>query len=181
MKKKVIFLLVVICILGLAVFYIKQRQNDKDQEQNNDNLEYVEEETVEMMVSRFNTQIFDNSGLGPVSNYYLKIDDGKYWYELTDGIYLVVSPIGKQKSKEEDIVDFMKIYVEKEYKDDPQVLAYTRLLIMANNNDITYNEAQTLIDKALELSSKNNSNKGILVSYLETDDYFEYKIIRNYK
>ena len=55
---------------------------------------------------------------------------------------------------------------------------------MANNEAITHDEAQELVDKAKELSNDkmtSNNGKEISVAYLEESDYCEYQVIRNYK
>lgn len=158
-------------------------KNTDEQESNQNNIGYVEKENVEVLVTRFNNHIFDNSGLGPITDDYLKIEDNKYWYGITDGIYLIVVPMEGQ-SGTEAIVDSMQIYVEKEFIDDPQVIAYTKMLIMSNNSEITNNEAANLIDESSKLSNEklaSNNGKGISVRYLKYDDHYEYQVIRNYK
>ena len=52
----------------------------------------VEEETVETLVAKFNTEVVDNSSLNPASTDYLTESNNEYWYGLIEGIYLVAVP-----------------------------------------------------------------------------------------
>ncbi len=162
----------------------KEESNvEKDEQETEEKYGYVDKETMEVLFREFNVEIEENSGLGTIFDEEYTVKEGKYWYKITDGIYLVVNPVENNNSKQ-DVVASMSIYVEKDYKDDPQALAYTRLLIVANNEDIKYEEAQNLIDESLNLASKNlasNNGKGISVRYLEEDGNIEYQITRHYK
>ncbi len=156
----------------------------REDEENKENLGYVEPITISALIKSFNDQIFTNSGLGPTTENYSSLADGKYWFEITEGIHLVVLPKGEPKSLEEDIVASSNLYFEQEHINDPQVLAYTRMLIMANNAQISYDEAQNLIDEAQTLTSEkgtSNNGKGISVRFLKSDNHYEYQIIRVYQ
>ncbi len=198
MKKLWICLLLVVCCISMVGCDSKEKDSKTDenqkqssqqedtnnQKEENDSLGYVEKETVSEMVTKLNTKIVNDSGLGPVSVESVTSEDTAYRYEITDGLSLVVVPEKMTGSKEEDIVLSMHISVEKEYQEDPQVLSYTNLLIMTNNSAISYEEAQDLIEKARTLASEqlsSNNGKGISVRYLETDDSIEYQVIRNYQ
>ena len=178
MKKIFAYVLVMIALLSVGgCFFDKQNSQKSD-------VGIVEKQTVDQMLSRYNTEIFDNSGLNPANIDTLNDENGMYSYKITEGIYLVILPLDEQKNKEEDIVNSMRIYVKKEFSDDPQVLAYARMLITANNEKITNREAQNLIDEAISLSSKritSNNGKGIFVGYISAQDHDEYQVIRNYK
>ena len=189
-KSKVVVIITVIValIIGILIvgrFITKENVENttkNNQEEDYEKYGYVEEKTIDVLVREFNEEITNNSGLGLVESESLTIKDGNYWYEITDGIHLVVIPSEKQKDNSY-IVDSMMIYVEKDFKDDPQVPTYTRLLIMSNNNEITNDEAQVLIDEAKNLANKqltSNNGKGISVAYLEKEDHYEYKITRIY-
>ena len=54
----------------------------------------VEKENIELLVAKFNTQVMGNDGssLNPASTDYLTEYNNQYWYELIEGIYLVVVP-----------------------------------------------------------------------------------------
>ncbi len=178
MKKIFTYILITITLLGLGGCFFDM-QNTKSND-----VGVVEKQTVVQMLARYNTEIFDNSGLDPANIESLNEDNGMYSYNITEGIYLVILPLDEKKNKEEDIVNSMRIYVKKEFSDDPQVLAYTRMLITANNEKISNKEAQSLIDEAISLSSKritSNNGKGIFVGYIKASDHDEYQVIRNYK
>ena len=49
-----------------------------------------------------------------VPDNYSKVEDGKYWYELDDGVYLVVVPTDKPSDKKDDIVKSMNIFLKRE-------------------------------------------------------------------
>ncbi len=183
--KIIIAIVVVALIIGICFFAPKIiSNNDAETSQNTDaNNGYVHKETMEILFRDFNLQIEENSGLGTIFNEEFTVKEGKYWYKITDGIYLIVNPIENHNSNQ-DIVSSMSIYCEKDYKDDPQVPAYARLLIVANNKEIKSEEAQTLMDEAVKLASQNlasNNGKGISVKYLEKDGKLEYQVIRLYK
>ncbi len=178
MKKIFTYILITIALLGVGGCFF-DKQNAKSNA-----VGVVEKQTVAQMLSKYNTEIFDNSGLDPANIESLNEDNGMYSYNITEGIYLVILPLDEKKNKEEDIVNSMRIYVKKEFSEDPQVLAYARMLITANNEKITSTEAQNLIDEAISLSSKritSNNGKGIFVGYIEAQDHDEYQVIRNYK
>ena len=179
-----VIVLVVIACIGAQIFLNKPLGDAQtDLQKDYEKYGYVNEETADTLIANFNKQIFDNSGLGPVSDDYVTMGSNSYWYEITEGIYLIVNTDTNQSDKK-DIVDSMLIYFEKDSKDDPQVNAYTKLLIMANNEEITNDEAQGLIDEALNLASQkltSNNGKGISVGYLEEEDHYEYQVIRLYK
>ena len=78
----------------------------------------------------------------------------------------------------------MRIYFTDKTLEDPQVPAYTRLLIMANNKEITNEEADKLVNEAKEKADSNltsNNGKGISVGYAASTNHYEYQVIRNYK
>ncbi len=198
MKKIWICLLLVVFSMSVVGCDVKEQESSNDnqieqsnkqedtnaQEEEKDNLGYVEKETVDAMVTKFNTKIVNDSGLGPVSTDEVSLKDSTYRYEITDGLSLIVVPETMTDSASKDIVSSMAIYIEKDYQDDPQGLAYARLLIMTNNPQISYDEAQALIEEAQTLKSQqltSNNGKGISVRYLEADTHLEYQIIRNYQ
>ena len=64
----------------------------KDLQESQERHGYVEKETVDVLVAKFNTEVVDNSSLNPASTDYLTEDNNQYWYGLIEGIYLVVVP-----------------------------------------------------------------------------------------
>ena len=145
---------------------------------------YVEKETVEVLVAKFNTQVVDNSSLNFASKDYLTIYDDSYWYNLLTGIYLIVYPIKYSGNLESDIVDYMVLYVEKDSENAAIVNEYMNYLVMANNPDITITEVEDLMvgarNTALAGTTVNNG-KGIDVGYIDNDDNYQYQVIRLYK
>lgn len=181
MKKIILSLLVILCTF--SIIGCGKTSKDKDQEPTS-KIGYVEKQTVESLVDEFNTVIQDNSGLGLINKETLTVSEGRYWYTLDEGIYLVVIPLNEQKDAKEDIVASMRIYFTETAKEDPQVPAYTRLLVMANNKEITNDEADKLVSESLEKAKDNltsNNGKGISVGYATSNDHYEYQVIRNYK
>lgn len=76
------------------------------------------------------------------------------------------------------------LYFDKgEYNEDI-ALKYVKFLIKANNEEITDSEIKNLIKEAKEKSSSKNSannGKGISVGLLETNNHYEYQVIRLHK
>lgn len=158
-------------------------QAKKDLEETQEKYGWVEKETVEVLVAKFNTEVVDNSTLNPASTDYLTEDNNQYWYGLIEGIYLVVVP-EKYTGKTTDIVDYMLIYVDKNTNYEEDVLSYTKHLIKANNNEFTDTEIDALIEEAKTKASSGktaNNGKGISVGYLETDEAYQYQVLRFYK
>ena len=63
-------------------------------------------------------------------------------------------------------------------------IEYVRKLIKANNYDLTDNEINELINTAKKISTKDEnaqSGKGIALAIKETEDYYNYQVIRLYK
>ena len=179
MKKFLTYLTIMICLFGLVGC-----SSEIDKQDKKDVIGVVDKETVETMVARFNEVVVETSGLGYAQEETLSTDNGLYTYDIADGIFLVVLPLDVQKTKEEDIVNSMRIYVKNGYENDPQVEAYVRMLITANNDEITNEEANALIEEAIEKSSEkltSNNGKGISVGFIKAEDHVEYQVIRNYE
>ena len=184
MKKVLFSFLIILCTFSL-IGCGKKEEEVKEKEQEPENpIGYVEKDTVENLVDQFNALVLDTSGLGPADKESLTTKGGLYWYSIDDNIYLVVNPLDALKDPKEDIVSSMRIYFTEKTKEDPQIPVFTRLLIMANNKDISREEADKLISESKDVANDNltsNNGKGISVGYAETDDHYEYQIIRNYK
>ncbi len=158
---------------------VKEANPFNPQEEQNpvkEDLGTVEKKTVEELVLNFNTEIYNRSGLGPVDTENFQLKEEEYWYPITEGIFLVVIPDEKAKSPSENFVESMRIYYDKQGGDDPQIPAYARLLILANREDISFEEAEELVENAKE--KVQNTGKGISVQYQETDDFLEYQVNR---
>lgn len=103
----------------------------KDLQESQERHGYVEKETVDVLVAKFNTEVVDNSSLNPASTDYLTEDNNQYWYGLIEGIYLVVVPEEYTGDKTTEIVDYMLLYVDKTSKYETDAISYTKHLIKA--------------------------------------------------
>ena len=158
-------------------------QAKKDLEETQQKYGWVEKETVDVLVAKFNTEVVDNSSLNPASTDYLTEDNNQYWYGLIEGIYLVVVP-EKYTDDRTETVDYMLIYVDKTTNYENDVLTYVKYLIKANNSSLTDKEIDTLIEEAKTKASSGktaNNGKGISVGYLDNNDYYQYQVLRFYK
>ena len=126
----------------------------KDLQESQERHGYVEKETVDVLVAKFNTEVVDNSSLNPASTDYLTEDNNQYWYGLIEGIYLVVVPEEYTGDKTTEIVDYMLLYVDKTSKYETDAISYTKHLIKANNNQITDSEIETLLEDVKSVGKK---------------------------
>ena len=174
--------IVVGCVVAYKISENNLRESEKDLQETIDKFGWVEKETVDVMVGKFNAQVVDNSTLNPASSEYLTVIDEMYNYGLVEGIYLYIAPLEYKGDSSTEIVDYMNIYVHKssEYADD--LLEYTKYLIKANNEEITDAEIDELINKAKETPDKYaNIGKGISVGYVEDEETYQYSVRRIYK
>ena len=164
-------------ILGICSLFLVGCGKTETEEKDFGN---VEKTTVEVLVKFFNDEINENSGLSPINNDTPKVEDGVYRYELEEeGVYLTVTP-EKQEAKDKDIVKSMQICFSE--ADDNVAAAYAKLLVVANNPEITSEEANDLVIEAKDKKDESvNNGKGISIKYVEDKDHFEYQVIRNNK
>lgn len=179
MKKNISYIL--LCgILVLSLTGCSKNKNDLQESQ--EKYGAVEKENVEVLVAKFNTEVKDNSMLNPASTDYLTEDNGEYWYGLIDGIYLVVVP-EKYIGDKTEIVNYTLLYVNKSSKYVSDASSYIKYLIKANNQEITEAEISTLISEVKEKVNSGktaNNGKGISLSYTESDDVYQYQVLRLY-
>lgn len=179
MKKNISYIL--LCgILVLSLTGCSKNKNDLQESQ--EKYGAVEKENVEVLVAKFNTEVKDNSTLNPASTDYLTEDNGEYWYGLIDGIYLVVVP-EKYIGDKTEIVNYTLLYVNKSSKYVSDASSYIKYLIKANNQEITEAEISTLISEVKEKVNSGktaNNGKGISISYTESDDVYQYQVLRLY-
>ena len=143
---------------------------------------YISRITVADLISKFNEELANDNELEAmeISEYYS--EDNLYWYNLTNGAFLVITPEKFIDNKEKEIVEISRLYIETEVNEE--ILLYLKDLIKANNEELTEEEIEDLITSSKEFSEKSltaNNGKGISIGYLEMDDHYEYQIIRNYK
>ncbi len=186
MKKKI--LAVLLCggiILGLTVGCDSKKNAEKDLEETTNKYGYVEKETVDVLVAKFNTEVMNtnNGKLNAASDEYLTVDNNQYWYGLIEGIYLVVKPINFSNDKTKDIVDSMTIYVEKDSEYENDATTYAKYLLKANSDKLTDDEISSLMNDAKEKENqeKANNGKGISLGYNNNNDNYQYLVKRLYK
>ena len=185
MKKVKLIVLMLIMVLGLTgCGKTNLEETKKDLNEIPEEYGYVEKETVDVLVSKFNKEVVDNSSLNPASTDYLTENNNQYWYGLIEGIYLVVIPEKYTGDKTTEIVDYMLLYVEKFNKYESDVIPYTKYLIKANNSKIADDEINILLDEARaksESGKTSNNGKGISVGYLDQEKSYQYQVLRIYK
>ena len=94
MKKK--FFAILLCgvmVLGLAGCGNPVSDSKKELEDAKNDLEetykkygWVEKETVNTILAKFNTEIMDSGLNTPASDDYMVVDNGKYWFALSDDV-----------------------------------------------------------------------------------------------
>lgn len=191
-KKKILTIcgvVLVIAVVAICIVISQSAKQDLEDAQNDlqetyEKYGWVEKETVDVLVGKFNAQVVDNSSLNPASSDYSTISDGTYSYGLITGIWLFVEPEEFKNDSSTEMVDYMTIYVKKssEYANDS--LEYAKYLIKANNSEITDTEIDTLIKEAKEKAASGttaNNGKGISVGYVEDDESYQYQVKRLYK
>ena len=179
-----VFVFVCIAIVQISKHNLEDAK--KDLKESYEKYGSVEKENVDLLVSKFNTQVMDNDGssLNPASTDYLTEYNNQYWYGLIEGIYLVVVPEKYTADKATDIVDYMFIHVDKTSKYGADAIKYAKYLIKANYNEVTEDEINTLLDEAKTKSTTGKTaynGKGISVGYLDNKDYYQYQVLRFYK
>lgn len=182
----VIFVVVVIAVCIAIVQFAKQDvENAKNELQATiEKYGTVEKETVNILVAKLNTEIMDNGINTPASDEFMVVQDGFYWYALTDDVSLYVKPVEFSNDNKKDIAEISAIYMSKDVYDEQIAIKYAKLLIKANNEELTEDEIDTLIKDAKAGSNDNefaNNGKGISVAILESDNHYEYQVKRLYK
>ena len=95
----IMIILAIVISLGVKLYLNKDLENQRQKlQETQEKYGWVEKETVDVLVAKFNTEIVDSSSLNPASTDYLTEDNNQYWYGLIDGIYLVVVPEKDRKS-----------------------------------------------------------------------------------
>lgn len=185
--KKIMFMIILCIVMILSTTgCAKDELEDakKDLQETQEKYGWVEEETVNTILAKLNTEIMDGGLNTPASDDYMVKENDLYWFALTDDISIYFKPVKYSGNKENDVLDASAIYMSKDkYKEDT-ALKYAKLLIKANNEKITEKEIDELLKEAKEISSTkktSNNGKGISVGLVETDNHYEYQVIRLYK
>lgn len=181
----IMIILAIVISLGVKLYLNKDLENQRQKlQETQEKYGWVEKETVDVLVAKFNTEIVDSSSLNPASTDYLTEDNNQYWYELIDGIYLVVVPEKYTGDKSTEIVDYTLLYVDKTSKYESDAISYIKHLIKANNSNITDNEIDSLLQEAKVKSTSGetaNNGKGISIGYIEKNDSYQFQVLRSYK
>lgn len=183
---RIIFVIVVVAVCLAIVCFSKKDLKDskKGLQQTIEKYGYVEEEQVNITVSKFNTEIIDNGLEYPASEEYLIVENETYWYGLYDDISLYITAKDFTNDKTKDVTEMMGIYYDKNSENIEMAQEYVKHLIKANNDDLTDTEINYLIEEAQKLSESNkmaNNGKGISVGLVEAEDHYEYRVKRLYK
>lgn len=148
---------------------------------------FVEPETVETLVAKFNTEIIDQTGweLLPADDTTMMTYENNYWYPLDDDIALVVVPVEFSGDKAQDMVLTMLIYVDKNSVNQEKARSYWQHLVQANSEDYSAEEVTGLMAEAEMLRERGemaNRGKGLFVAINEAGgDHIEYQVVRNYE
>lgn len=181
----IMIILAIVISLGIKLYLNKDLENQRQKlQETQEKYGWVEKETVDVLVAKFNTEIVDSSSLNPASTDYLTEDNNQYWYGLIDGIYLVVVPEKYTGDKSTEIVDYTLLYVDKTSKYESDAISYIKHLIKANNSNITDNEIDSLLQEAKVKSTSGetaNNGKGISIGYIEKNDSYQFRVLRSYK
>lgn len=181
----IMIILAIVISLGVKLYLNKDLENQRQKlQETQEKYGWVEKETVDVLVAKFNTEIVDSSSLNPASTDYLTEDNNQYWYGLIDGIYLVVVPEKYIGDKSTEIVDYTLLYVDKTSKYESDAISYIKHLIKANNSNITDNEIDSLLQEAKVKSTSGetaNNGKGISIGYIEKNDSYQFQVLRSYK
>lgn len=180
----IVVVLAIISYFGINYYLKKDLEKAKNElQQTIEKYGYVEKENVLTVISKFNTEIMDNGLEYPASDDYLTIENNEYWYGLFDDIHCFVIPEKFSNNKEADIVSMTGIYYPKNSQNKDLALKYIKNLIKANNNQLSDTEISNLVNKAEKSKNSENvqSGKGIALALKETDEYYNYQVIRIYK
>ena len=181
----IMIILAIVISLGVKLYLNKDLENQRQKlQETQEKYGWVEKETVDVLVAKFNTEIVDSSSLNPASTDYLTEDNNQYWYGLIDGIYLVVVPEKYTGDKTTETVNYTLLYVDKTSKYESDAISYIKHLIKANNSEITDSEIDTLLEDAktkINSGKTANNGKGISIGYIEKNDSYQFQVLRSYK
>lgn len=190
-KKKVITISAIIVVLVIAVcivfVYLAKKDVETAKKEYDETVEKygsVERETVNTVIAKFNTEIMDGGLNTPATDDSMVIEDGLYWYALTDNISCYVRPVEFTGDNKKDNAELISIYFDKEGYDEKVAINYWKKLIKSNNAELTEGEINILVEKAKADKNGNEmtaNGKGIYVTIIETDNHYEYQVKRLYK
>lgn len=183
MKIKKIISVLLLCFISLALVGCSNN-NKITSENEKEEVVTIEEEKVSVLVAKFNTQIMDNGINTPAMKDYMLVENGLYWYGLTDDISIYFEPVKFSNNIEEDIAKLSAIFIDKSGYSEDVAKKYAKMLIKANNDTLTDAEIDELIEEANKLKDdkKMSSNKkGISFGIYEATNHYEFQVKRHYK
>lgn len=191
-KKKIIIISVIVVVLVViaicfAFIYSAKKDVENTQKEYEETVEkygFVERETVDTVIAKFNTEIMDGGLNTPATNDSMVIEDGLYWYALTETISCYVRPVEFTENYKNDYAELISIYFDKEGYKEESAIDYWKKLIKANDSELTNEEIDTLVEKGKANKDSNEmtaNGKGIYVAIIETDNHYEYQVKRLYK
>lgn len=155
--------------------------SDATLENQQDNLGSVEPEIVNTLVAKLNAEIMDGNLNTPAYDNSLVVDNGMYWYAITDDISLYIMPVEFTDDVNADIVDYSGLLIDCDTYDEATARNYVTKLVKANNLEMTDEQADALFREALEFidtpDMANNGN-GLWLGVTKSDDHYDYQVQR---
>jgi len=190
-EKKIGIICLVVAILAVGGYFGVRYFLDKDLEKEQDKLEqlekdtvYLEKESVQTTIAKFNTEIMDNGMEYPVSDDYLTEENGVYFYGVYEDIGFYAVPVSYTGDTNVDITKDTAVFCEIGSKNEEKAMEYVRRLIKANNPNLSDSEIVSLMEKSEELAKDETAvdeNNGLFISYDEVDGNRYYIVTRNMK
>ena len=145
---------------------------------------YSEEETVQILTAKFNTEIIENGTETPVYDENLTINNDTYFYNLFEDINYYIKPVKLTEDIEKDVAKSSVIYYSIDSEFEDIALKYVKHLIKANKIDISASEIDEALEQAKKLSDDEleyDGKNGLLIKYYEKDGNKYYEITRVYE
>lgn len=197
-KQKVIIgvmIVLAVVVVGAVAMLVLKREDEQEakvsettetEEELEEEYGFVEPETVEALVAKFNAKLMDQTGweLMPVDDTTMVTHEDNYWYPLDEDVALVVVPVEFSGDKAQDEVLTMLIYVDKDSANQEKAQEYWKYLIAANDEELSTEEVTELMTEAEELRERGEMadyDDGIFVAISEAEDHREYQVVRNYR
>jgi len=191
----VIIALVAVVIVGIVVLVLSRGDAEEagaDDTAATEELEevygFVEPETVETLVAKFNAKVVDQTGweLVPADDATMAIHEENYWYPLDEDVALVVVPKEFSGDKAKDVALTMLIYTDKDSEKREEAMEYWRYAVQANAENLSADEVTELMKEAEELRERGEmANRGggifVAISEGEEDGHMEFQVVRNYR
>lgn len=186
MKKGMIITIVVIVVLILVggFFGFKYILDEKKNKEAIDTEVYLNKETVNSLIAKFNTLILNSGIEDKISEDDILIENNVYYFHITEDISLYVNPIEFTGDPNNDIAQDMAIYYPEESSSQEKAVQYVRLLLKANNERLDNEEIDRLLTKVKEVADRGNDlneNNGLWIGYQEQYGNKFHTIIRQHK